>query len=106
MHRSNNTVIMQTEQPGRIEALDEELRSSRGKVADLEQNMMEQDWVIAQLVGGNLDHLQNNMYLTAHINSSTKRMAQMEHRFVRVRLPWVVSHTNSRTCSTVGDIRR
>ena len=72
MHRSNNTVIMQTEQLGRIEALEEELRSSRGKVADLERNMMEQDRVIAQLVGGNLDHLQNNMCLTAHINSSTK----------------------------------
>ena len=43
MHRSNNAVIMQTEQLGRIEALEEELRSSRGKVADLEQKMMEQD---------------------------------------------------------------
>ena len=37
MHRSNNAVIMQTEQLGWIEALEEELRSSRGKVADLEQ---------------------------------------------------------------------
>ena len=35
--------------------------------------------VIAQLVGDNLDHLQDNMRLTAHINSSTERMAQMEH---------------------------
>ena len=43
MHRSNNAVIMQTEQLGRIEALEEELRSFRGKVADLEQKMMEQD---------------------------------------------------------------
>ena len=49
MHRSNNAVIMQTEQLGRIEALEEELRSSRGKVADMEQKMMEQDQVIAQL---------------------------------------------------------
>ena len=84
MHRSNNTVIMQTEQLGRIEALEEELRSSRGKVAELEQKMMEQDWVIAQLVGDNLDHLQDNMRLTAHINSSTERMAQMEHRLGQV----------------------
>ena len=84
MHRSNNTVIMQTEQLGRIEALEEELRSSRGKVADLEQKMMEQDRVIAQLVGDNLDHLQDNMRLTAHINSSTERMAQMEHRLGQV----------------------
>ena len=84
MHRSNNAVIMQTEQLGRIEALEEELRSSRGKVADLEQKMMEQDQVITQLVGDNLDHLQDNMRLTAHINSSTERMAQMEHRLGQV----------------------
>ena len=84
MHRSNNAVIMQTEQLGRIEALEEELRSSRGKVADMEQKVMEQDRVIAQLVGDNLDHLQDNMRLTAHINSSTERMAQMEHRLGQV----------------------
>ena len=86
MHRSNNAVIMQTEQLGRIEALEEELRSSRGKVADLEQKMMEQDRVIAQLVGDNLDHLQDNMRLTTHINSSTERMAQTEHRLGQVAL--------------------
>ena len=84
MHRSNNAVIMQTEQLGRIEALEEELCSSKGKMADLEQKMMEQDRVIAQLVGDNLDHLQDNMHLTAHINSSTERMAQMEHRLGQV----------------------
>ena len=84
MHRSNNAVIMQTEQLGQIEALEEELRSSRGKVADLEQKMMEQDRVIAQLVGDNLDHLQDNMCLTAHINSSTERAEQMEHRLGQV----------------------
>ena len=86
MHHSNNAVIMQTEQLGRIEALEEELRSSRGKVADLEQKMMEQDRVIAQLVGDNLDHLQDNMRLTTHINSSTEQMAQMEHRLGQVGL--------------------
>ena len=84
MHRSNNAVIMQTEQLGRIEALEEELHSSKGKVADMEQKMMEQDRVIAQLVGDNLDHLQDNMRLTAHINSSTERMVQMEHRLGQV----------------------
>ena len=84
MHRSNNAVIMQTEQLGRIEALEKELRSSRGKVAEMEQKVMEQDRVIAQLVGDNLDHLQDNMRLTAHINSSTERMAQMEHRLGQV----------------------
>ena len=72
MHRLNNAVIMQTEQLGRIKTLEEELRSSKGKVADMERQMMEQDRVIAQLVGDNLDHLQDNMRLTAHINSSTE----------------------------------
>ena len=84
MHRSNNAVIMQTEQLGRIETLEEELRSSKGKVAKMERKMMEQDRVIAQLVGDNLDHLQDNMRLTTHINSSTERMAQMEHRLGQV----------------------
>ena len=84
MHRSNNAVIMQTEQLGRIETLEEKLRSSKGKVADLEQKMMEQDRVIAQLVGDNLDHLQANMRLTAHINSSTERAERMEHRLGQV----------------------
>ena len=84
MHRSNNAVIMQTEQLGRIEALEEELLSSKGKVAELEQKMMEQDRVIAQLVGDNLDHLQANMRLTAHINSSTERVERMEHRLGQV----------------------
>ena len=84
MHHSNNAVIMQTEQLGRIETLEEELRSSKEKLADMEQKMMEQDQVITQLVGDNLDHLQDNMRLTAHINSSTERLAQMEHRLGQV----------------------
>ena len=84
MHRSNNAVIMQTEQLGRIETLEEELLSSKGKVADLEQKMMEQDRVIAQLVGDNLDHLQANMRLTAHITSSTERAERMEHQLGQV----------------------
>ena len=84
MHCSNNAVIMQTEQLGQIETLEEELRSSRGKVVDLEQKMMEQDRVITQLVGDNLDHLQDNMRLTAHINSSTERMERTEHRLGQV----------------------
>ena len=80
MHCSNNAVIMQTEQLGQIEALEEEFQSSRAKMTEMEQKMTEQDQVIAQLVSDNLDHLQDNMHLTAHINSSTERLAQMEHR--------------------------
>ena len=72
MHRVNNAVIMQTEQLGCIEALEEELRSSRAKMAELELKTTEQDRVIAQLVGDNLEHLQDNMRLTAHITSSSE----------------------------------
>ena len=79
MHRANNAVIMQTKQLGHIKALEEELCSSRAKMAELEQKTTEQDWVIAQLVGDNLEHLQDNMRLTAHINSSSDRMSQLEH---------------------------
>ena len=84
MHCSNNAVIMQTEQLGRIEVLEEELCSSKAKMVELEQKMMEQDRVITQLVGDNLNHLQDNMWLTAHINSSNERLAQMEHRLGQV----------------------
>ena len=84
MHHANNVVIMQTEQLGRIEALEEELCSSRAKMAELELKTTEQDRVIAQLVGDNLEHLQDNMCLTAHINSSLDRMAQLEHRLGQV----------------------
>ena len=57
MHHTNNAVIMQTEQLGRIEALEEELHSSRTKMVEMEQKATEQDWVIAQLVSDNLEHL-------------------------------------------------
>ena len=86
MHRVDNAVVMQTEQLGRIEALEEELCSSKGKLADMEQKMVEQDRVIAQLVSDNLDHLQDNMWLTAHINSSSEQMVQMEHQLGQVGL--------------------
>ena len=72
MHHLNNAVIMQTEQLSQIEALEEELHSSKAKVIEMEQKMTEQDRVIAQLVGDNLNHLQDNMRLTAHINSSNE----------------------------------
>ena len=40
---------MQTEQLGWIEALEEELQSSRVKMVELEQKMTEQDQVIAHI---------------------------------------------------------
>ena len=84
MHHSNNVVVMQTEQLGRIKALEEELRSSRAKMVELELKTTEQDRVIAQLVGDNLEHLQDNMCLTTHISSSLDRMAQLEHQLGQV----------------------
>ena len=84
MHRADNVVVMQTKQLSRIEALEEELCSSRAKMVEMEQKVTEQDQVIAQLVGDNLDHLQDNMWLTAHINSSNERLSQMEHRLGQV----------------------
>ena len=42
------------------------------------------EYTTACSTGDNLDHLQDNMCLTAHINSSTERMAQMEHRLGQV----------------------
>ena len=75
MHRVNNVVIMQIKQLERIKTLEEELRSTKGWVQDLEQKLVEQDCVIANLVGDNLDHLQDNMCLTMHINSSSTHLA-------------------------------
>ena len=72
MHHANNVVIMQTEQLGWIKTLEEKLHSAEGHVQDLEQTLVEQDCVITNSVGDNLDHLQDNMWLTAHINSSSK----------------------------------
>ena len=86
MHCLNNAVVMQTEQLSHIKALEEELHSSKAKVVEMEQKMMEQNRVIAQLVGDNLDHLQDNMRLTAHINSSNTQLSQMEHRLGQVGL--------------------
>ena len=36
-------------------------------------------------MGDNLEHLQDNMCLTTHINSLSERMAQLEHRLGQVR---------------------
>ena len=54
-------------------------------MAELELKTTKQDRVIAQLVGDNLEHLQDNMHLTTHITSSSDRMAQLEHRLGQVR---------------------
>ena len=86
MHCANNAVIMQTEQLSRIKTLEEKLHSAEGCIQELEHKLVEQDHVVAQLVGDNLDHLQDNMRLTAHINSLSKWMRQLKHRLGQVGL--------------------
>ena len=56
MHCANNAVVMQTEQLGHIEALEEELRSAKAMTEELSRKMEEQDRIISNLVGDNLDH--------------------------------------------------
>ena len=77
MRHANNAVIMQTEQLGRIETLEEKLLALEGCNQELEHKLEEQDRVISNLMGDNLDHLQDNMHLTAHINSSSEQMVQL-----------------------------
>ena len=78
MRCANNAVIMQTKQLGCIETLKEKLHASEGWIQELEHKLVEQDHVIANLVGDNFEHLQDNMYLTTHINSTSMRFALIE----------------------------
>ena len=47
MHCMNNAVIMQTEQLGQIETLEEKLHALEGHNQELEHKLAEQDCVIA-----------------------------------------------------------
>ena len=80
----NNLVIMQTEQLGRIETLKEKLHSLEGCNQTLEHKLAEQDCVITNLVGNNLDYLQDNMRLMGHINSSQTWMANLEWKLTEL----------------------
>ena len=84
MHHMNNVVIMQTEQLGQIKTL-EKFLALEGHNQALEHKLEVQDCVIANLMGDNLKHLQDNMRLTAHINSSLEQMTQLEHQLGQVR---------------------
>ena len=84
MHHANNMVIMQTKQLGWIETLEEKLHNLEGHNQVLEHKLVEQDCIITNLVGDNLNHLQDNMRLTAHINSSQTRMANLEHWLIEL----------------------
>ena len=85
MHCTNNTVIMQTKQLGQIETLEEKLHTLEGCNQELEHKLAKQDYIITNLVGDNLEHLQDNMCLTAHINSMSMRLAQIKEHLGQVR---------------------
>ena len=83
MHCANNVVIIQTLQLGQIKTL-EKVLGLEGHVHDLEQKLAEQDCIVANLVGNNLDHFQDNMWLTAHINSLQTRMVNLEQKLTEL----------------------
>ena len=85
MRHANNAVIMQTKQLGWIETLEEKLHALEGCNQDLEHKLAKQDHVITNLVGDNLKHLQDNMRLTAHINSTSTQLTQIEEQLGQVR---------------------
>ena len=84
MHCVNNVVIMQTLQLGQIETLEEKVHILEGCTQDLKHKLAEQDHVIANLVGDNLDYLQDNMRLTTFINSSQTRMGSLEVKLMEL----------------------
>ena len=71
MHRANDVMVIQTSQLRQIKNLEDQVQILMNKVT-------EQDCIIAQLVGDNLNHLQANTMLTTHIDSSQTRMGNLE----------------------------
>ena len=69
---ANDVMAVQTSQLGQIKNLEDQVYILTNKV-------MEQDQVITNLVSNNLDHLQANMWLTSHINSSNAKVSMLEH---------------------------
>ena len=86
MHHANNVVIMQTLQLGQIEVLEEKVHTLDGCVQDLKHKLAKQDHVIANLVGDSLNHLQTNMCLTTHIDSSQVTIVRLEEWLGQVAL--------------------
>ena len=71
-------------QLGWIEVLEEKVCSLKGCTQDLEHKLVEQDHIIANLVGDNLGHLQDNMRLMAHINSLQTKMVNLEQKLTEL----------------------
>ena len=75
---------MQTSQLGQIEVLEEKVHALDGHVQDLKHKLTEQDCVIANLVGDNLDHLQDKMSLRADITRLQADHEQLEQHLGQV----------------------
>ena len=71
-------------QLGQIEVLEEKVHTLDRCVQDLKHKLTEQNQVIANLVGDNLDHLQDKMSLRADITRSQETIAQLEERLSQV----------------------
>ena len=77
---------MQMSQLGQIEVLEEKVHTQDGCIQDLEHKLTEQDHVITNLVGDNLNHLQDKMSLRADITR-----LQADREWLEQRLGQVVS---------------
>ena len=100
MCHANNIMVIQTSQLGQIENLEDQVWIFINKVIG-------QNCVITNLVSDNLEHLQDNMRLTAHINSSQTRMANLEQKLIELGelFPAVMGQSSSdhRTSDAGGD---
>ena len=67
IRHTSNIYVMQTSQLGQIEVLEEKVHALDRCVQDLEHKLTKQDCIIANLVGDNLNHLQDKMSLRADI---------------------------------------
>ena len=77
---------MQMSQLGQIEVLEEKVHALDRHVQDLKHKLTKQDRVITNLVGDNLDHLQDKMSLRADITRSQETIAQLEEWLGQVAL--------------------
>ena len=77
---------MQSLQLGQIEVLEEKVHALDRHVQDLKHKLTKQDRVITNLVGDNLDHLQDKMSLRADITRSQETIAQLEEWLGQVAL--------------------
>ena len=72
--------IMQMLQLGQIKVLEEKVHTLDGHVQDLEHKLTKQDHIITNLVGDNLDHLQDKMSLRTDITRLQVTIEQLKQQ--------------------------